>query len=99
MIFGDILNFILTVIHLLINVYIWIIIASVFISWINLNPNNRVIIILRNLTEPLFARGRNKIPLVYTNVDFTPLFVLIILQVIDMIVVKFLPDFISKFFQ
>lgn len=99
MILGNALNIILTLIHLLINIYIWVIIATVLISWINLDSNNRIIIILRNLTEPLFSRIKNKIPLVYMNVDFTPLFVLIVLQVIDMLVVKFLSNYISKLLQ
>lgn len=99
MTFTNTLDFIATIIHLLINIYIWVIIATVLISWLNLDPSNRIIVILRNLTEPLFAKIRNKIPLVYANVDFTPLFVLIILQVIDMVVVKSLTNSISKFFQ
>lgn len=99
MIFGNILDIIITIVHSLINIYIWVIIATVVISWINLDSNNRIVVILRNLTEPLFARIRNKIPLVYANVDFTPLFVLIILQVIDMAVVKSLSNYISKSFQ
>lgn len=99
MILGNALNIILTLIHLLINIYIWVIIATVLISWINLDSNNRIIITLHNLTEPLFSRIKNKIPLVYMNVDFTPLFVLIVLQVIDMVVVKFLSNYISKLLQ
>lgn len=99
MIFGNILDIIITIVHSLINIYIWVIIATVVISWINLDSNNRIVVILHNLTEPLFARIRNKIPLVYANVDFTPLFVLIILQVIDMAVVKSLSNYISKSFQ
>lgn len=99
MIFGNILDIIITIVHSLINIYIWVIIATVVISWINLDSNNRIVVILHNLTEPLFARIRNKIPLVYANVDFTPLFVLIILQVIDMVVVKSLSNYISKSFQ
>lgn len=95
----DIWGIIATIIHWLINIYIWVILASVVLSWLNLDPNNRIILILRNLTEPLFVRIRNKIPLVYANVDFTPLFVLIVLQVIDMTVVSSLSNSISKFFQ
>lgn len=95
----DIWGIIATIIHWLINIYIWVILASVVLSWLNLDPNNRIVLILRNLTEPLFVRIRNKIPLVYANVDFTPLFVLIVLQVIDMTVVSSLSNSISKFFQ
>lgn len=99
MIFGNILEIITTIIHFLINIYIWIIIATVVMSWLNLDPDNRIISILRNLTEPLFARIRNKIPLLYGNVDFTPLFVLIALQIIDIAVVKYLSNYTSKLFQ
>lgn len=95
----DIWGIIATIIHWLINIYIWVILASVVLSWLNLDPNNRIVLILRNLTEPLFVRIRNKIPLVYANVDFTPLFVLIVLQVIDMTIVSSLSNSISKFFQ
>lgn len=96
---GYVLDFIISIIHFLINIYIWVIIASVVISWINLDPNHRIVLILRSLTEPIFAKIRNKIPLVYGNVDFTPLFVLVLLQIIDMVIVKYLTHFILKSFQ
>ena len=49
-------NFLLataSVLQLVLTLYIWIVIASALISWVNPDPYNPIVRFLRNATEPL----------------------------------------------
>ena len=68
----------------LLNVYMWVVIAAVLISWINPDPYNPIVQFLRAVTEPALARVRRFVPNVLwsTGLDFTPLILIVLLQVV-----------------
>ncbi len=72
------------VITSLLNVYMWVVIVAVMISWINPDPNNPIVQFLRAVTEPALARLRPYVPKVLwsTGLDFTPLFLILLLQIV-----------------
>lgn len=75
--------------ELLIQVYSVIVIAAALVTWINPNPCSPAVRMLRSLTEPLFYRLRKRFPFLYgSNMDFTPLAVLLVLQLINGVVVQ-----------
>jgi YggT family protein len=75
--------------HTLINVYIWIIIASAIMSFINPDPYNQIVQTIRRLTEPLFDFMRQKMPfLLVSGIDLTPLVALLGLQFVDTLMMQ-----------
>ncbi|MSR83342.1 MAG: YggT family protein [Candidatus Latescibacteria bacterium] len=71
------------VIHL-IGIYKWIIIIRVLISWINPDPYNPIVQFLRAITDPALDAMRRIMPrfLWSTGLDFTPLLLILLLQVL-----------------
>ena len=77
-ILANVLQGIAAVLELFLQIYMFIILGRVIISWVNADPYNPIVRFLVRATEPLFWRVKRWIPWA-TNVgglDFTPLFVL-----------------------
>jgi YggT family protein len=70
---------------LLLNIYIFAIFARAILSWINPGSYHAATAILFSLTEPLLHFCRNAAPIAAGGVDFSPLFALIVLQLIKML--------------
>jgi YggT family protein len=77
------MDFILAPILLLINIYIWIIIISVILSLLQIDPRQPAVELLRRITEPAFGFIRKKMPFVVVGgMDLSPLVLIIALQLI-----------------
>jgi YggT family protein len=65
-------------------VYMWIVIIRVLISWINPDPGNPIVQFLHSITDPLIDGLRRILPsfLWSTGLDFTPLILIILIQVL-----------------
>ncbi|MAI07032.1 MAG: hypothetical protein CMM14_07080 [Rhodospirillaceae bacterium] len=82
---------IIKVLQIIINLYSYIIIFSVFLSWlINfgvLNSYNQLVYLIHNslnqMTEPLYLRIRKYIP-VFGNIDLSPIILLLVLYLFQM---------------
>ena len=70
----------------LINIYMWVVIIRVLISWINPDPYNPIVQFLRGITDPALNAVRRFVPsfLWSTGLDFTPLLLIIVLQILIM---------------
>jgi YggT family protein len=79
---------------LIIDIYTFVIAAAVLISWVNADPYNPIVKVIRNLTEPVFNLFRKIIPgkLYRTGFDFTPIVVLLALILINTVLVNLLRD-------
>ena len=82
------------VLALIINIYTFVIIGAVLISWVNADPYNPIVKILRQLTQPVFLLVKRILPRVlrYSRIDISPLIVLILLMLIETVAVGFLYD-------
>jgi len=58
-------------------IYMWVIIARALLSWVNPDPYNPIVRFLYNVTEPVLAWLRQRLPLVYSGLDLSPLLVLL----------------------
>ena len=79
-----------TLLHTLINAYIWIVIAGAILSWVNPDPFNPIVQVIRKLTEPLYRYVRYYLPISFNGIDFAPIVVLLILQFLDLFLVRVL---------
>lgn len=70
----------------LINIYMWVVIIRVLISWINPDPYNPIVQFLRGVTDPALDGIRRFVPrfLWSTGLDFTPLLLILALQILVM---------------
>jgi YggT family protein len=90
-VFGNLLGALAQVLHMIITIYIWVVIISALISWVNPDPYNPVVRFLRGATEPLLFRIRRYLP-AFGGIDFSPFVLILGLYFVDMFVVKTLMD-------
>jgi YggT family protein len=76
-----------TVLHLIFTLYIWIVIARVVISWIQLNPYNPVVQFIYRATEPLLMRIRGYIPPL-AGLDLSPVILIFAIMFLDRFLVS-----------
>ena len=70
----------------LIGLYKWVVVIRVLISWLNPDPYNPIVQFLRGVTDPAIEMVRRIMPrfLWSTGLDFTPLILILLLQVVIM---------------
>ncbi len=66
----------------LINVYIWVLIATALMSFINPDPYNPIVQFLYRITNPVYALVKRYIRTDFGGLDLAPLFIIIGLQVL-----------------
>jgi YggT family protein len=76
-----------TTIELIIQLYSFIVLARVLMSWINIDPYSPLARAIYNLTEPVLAPVRNILPPA-AGLDFSPIVVILLLQVVGQILVS-----------
>lgn len=66
----------------LINIYIWVIIITALLSFVNPDPYNPIVQFLYRVTNPAYAMVRRYIRTDLNGLDFAPLIIIIALQVL-----------------
>lgn len=75
-------------------IYFWIVIISALLSWVNPDPYNPIVRVLRSLTEPVFYRIRRLLPFTMVGgVDLSPVVLLLGIQFAKIFIVKTLYQF------
>ncbi len=86
---GNVVHGIAEIMRYVIQIYNWIIIGGVVISWINADPYNPIVRVIRNLTEPVFRFVRRHLPFVMVGgLDLSPVVVLLSLWFANYAVVE-----------
>ena len=80
----------------LLDVYSWVIIAAALISWVSPDPRNPIVMVLRQVTEPVLWPIRRLLPPWRTGgLDLSPLIVLLAIQFAERVI---LPTLISALY-
>jgi YggT family protein len=66
-----------------------LIIVRAVLSWFSPDPRNAIVRLVYRITEPLLAPVRNALP-VMAGMDFSPLIVLVAIQVLERVLVQLL---------
>ena len=90
MIIATLLEAIAQILHMVITLYIWVVIISALITWVNPDPYNPIVQMLRRVTEPAYSLVKKYIPTVIGGIDLSPIIIILGLQFIDLFVVKIL---------
>lgn len=91
-IIANFLQALAAVLGMILNLYMWIIIARAVISWVNPDPNNPIVRFLYNATEPVLYRLRRSFPVYAGGIDFSPIVILIIIYFLQLLLVQSLYD-------
>ncbi|NWF51454.1 MAG: YggT family protein [Nitrospirae bacterium] len=92
-------NLLLAVAHILdiaLTVYMWIIIISAIISWVNPDPYNPIVRFLRAVTEPIYRPIRRIIGYRLGPIDISPMIVILAIIFIQKFFISSLLDFAYK---
>lgn len=65
------------ILHIVLNLYMWVIIARALLSWVNPDPYNPIVRFLHNVTEPVLYAIRRRVPLFFGGIDFSPMLVIL----------------------
>jgi len=90
-ILGNFLGALATVIHYVLNFYMWIIIARAVLSWVNPDPYNQIVRFIHNITEPVLHPIRSRVPYM-GGIDVSPIIVILGILFLE----KFLVSSIAK---
>ncbi len=72
----------------LLNLYWWILLIAVLITWISPDPRNPIVRFLRNVTEPVLYQVRRTLPFVVVGgLDLSPIVVFLGIEVVNRVVV------------
>ncbi|QKG28977.1 MULTISPECIES: YggT family protein [unclassified Campylobacter] len=96
MILSTFLSAIADILHMVIQIYVWIIIISAIISWVRPDPYNPVVQLLYRLTEPVYAWIRKFVPTVFGGIDLAPIFILLALQFFDRFFISLLLQYANS---
>ena len=70
-----------SMIMVLVELYSFVILARVLMSWVNVDPYSPLARVIYDLTEPVLAPVRNLLPPA-AGLDFSPIIVLVLLQIL-----------------
>ena len=76
-IFGNLLLGVAHVLDILLTVYMWIVIISAILSWVNPDPYNPIVKFLRGVTEPVYRPIRRYIGFRLGIIDISPMIVIL----------------------
>lgn len=85
----SLMNLIRQVVSVAFEVYSWILIIRILLSWIKHNPYQPIIRFIYEVTEPYLRIFRRVVP-AYGGVDFSPIVAFFFLRIIEWIVIKLL---------
>jgi YggT family protein len=69
----------------LINVYIWVIIITALLSFVNPDPYNPIVQFLYRVTNPAYSFVRRFMRTDFNGLDFAPLIIIIGLQILTVV--------------
>jgi YggT family protein len=78
-IFGNIILGVATVLHYVLEIYMWVIIIRALISWVNPDPYNQIVQVLTRITEPALRPIRKLVPPHKVGIDFSPLIAVLVI--------------------
>ncbi|MCE5243651.1 MAG: YggT family protein [Syntrophobacteraceae bacterium] len=71
------------ILHVVLQLYMWVIIARAILSWVNPDPYNPIVRFLYNITEPVLYNIRRRIPSDFGGIDFSPMIVILVIMFLD----------------
>jgi YggT family protein len=77
-----------TTLSSLLHIYIWIVIISALLSWVQPDPYNPIVRTLYAMTEPVFDWVREHLPVYFGGLDLSPIVVIIAAEFIQQVLIR-----------
>ena len=90
-ILGNLVAVIAHALDVIFNVYTFLVVVRILISWVNPDPFNPIVGFLTRVTDPVLAPFRRMIPLI-GPLDISPVVAIFVLQLCQWFLVKTLTD-------
>ena len=88
---ANFLEAIAVILNMLLQLYMWIIIARAVISWVNPDPYNPIVQFLHRVTDPLLYKVRRFMP-DFGGIDFSPIIVIMAIVFLQSFLVQTLSN-------
>lgn len=86
---GQVTGFVAWLLDSLLTAYLWIIIISAVLSWVNPDPRNPIVRFLYSATEPVLYQIRRRLPFVYAGgFDLSPMVACVAIMFARMVIVR-----------
>ncbi len=73
----------------ILDMYKWIVIIAVVLSYVQPDPRNPIVQVLNRLTEPVFRFVRQKLPfVVFSGIDLSPIVIIFGIQFINTLLIR-----------
>jgi len=95
-IFANFLIAIAKILDILLSIYMWIIIISALMSWVNPDPYNPIVRFLHAVTEPVLGPIRRLIGFRLGVIDISPMVVILAILFVKSFVIQSLIEFAYK---
>jgi YggT family protein len=95
-IFANLLLAVANILNILISAYMWIIIISSLISWVNPDPYNPIVRFLHAVTQPVLRPIRKIIGYRLGVIDISPMVVILALLFVKYFLIQSLIEFAYK---
>lgn len=95
-IFANLLLAIAQILDIALTIYMWIVIISAVISWVNPDPYNPIVRFLRVVTEPVYRPIRRIIGYRLGPIDISPMIVILAIIFVQKFLVSLLIEFAYK---
>jgi len=83
------------VLHMVLNLYFWIVVIRALISWVNPDPYNPVVKFLHAATDPVLKPIRRALGF-NMPIDFSPIIVILVIYFLDYFLVGSLQEFAMR---
>lgn len=90
-IFGNLFHAVAFILDSLLSIYMWIIIISALISWVNPDPYNPIVRFLHSVTEPVLRPIRRKLGF-SMGIDISPMIAILVIMFIKYFIVASIFD-------
>jgi YggT family protein len=95
-VFGNLIGAIAFILDWALEVYMWVVIISALLSWVNPDPYNPIVRFLHSITEPVLRPVRRLIGYRLGPIDISPLIVILAIVFLQRFVVRSLFELAFK---
>jgi len=95
-IIANLLIAVATIANILLSAYMWIVIISALISWVNPDPYNPIVRFLHSVTEPALGPIRKIIGYRLGPIDISPMLLILAIYFVKSFVIQSLLEFAYK---
>lgn len=92
-----IFDYLLLIILIFLNLIEWVIIVDIILSWAQLLWIRIQINFIKSITNPIYLKIRKYLPTTFWMIDFSPIVIFFIIQIISNIILNLRPSLLTFF--